>query len=82
MHYAAHLHILHGYSHQLFLLLYRLFFAQSVLGLEVPNESQIRCIASAEALLDIHRILFEDPTFRLYNGIHTDWAVSQERQEN
>ncbi|KAK0119361.1 hypothetical protein ONS95_010813 [Cadophora gregata] len=65
-HHTVHLHILHAYSHQLFLLLHRPFFAQSILGLEVPNESQIRCIASAEALLDIHKILSETPRFRPY----------------
>lgn len=65
-HHAVHLHILHAYSHQLFLLLHRPFFAQSILGLDVPNESQIRCIASAEALLDIHRILLDTPNFRPY----------------
>jgi hypothetical protein len=65
-HHAVHLHILHGYSHQLFLLLHRPFFAQSILGLDIPNESQIRCIASAEALLDIHRILSESTSFRPY----------------
>ncbi|KAH8595910.1 hypothetical protein B0O99DRAFT_543302 [Bisporella sp. PMI_857] len=63
---AAHLHILHGYAHQLFLLLHRPLFAQSVLGLDIPNESQIRCIASAEALLDIHRVLCETPEYRKY----------------
>ncbi|KAH9209154.1 hypothetical protein DL95DRAFT_344754, partial [Leptodontidium sp. 2 PMI_412] len=63
---AVHLHILHAYSHQLFLLLHRPFFAQSILGLDVPNESQIRCIASAEALLDIHKVLSETPSFRPY----------------
>ncbi|KAH7355451.1 hypothetical protein BKA65DRAFT_498437 [Rhexocercosporidium sp. MPI-PUGE-AT-0058] len=65
-HHAVHLHILHAYSHQLFLLLHRPFFAQSILGLDVPNESQIRCIASAEALLDIHKVLSENPSFRPY----------------
>jgi hypothetical protein len=65
-HHAVHLHILHAYAHQLFLLLHRPFFARSILGLDVPNESQIRCIASAEALLDIHRILLETPSFRPY----------------
>ena len=65
-HHAVHLYILHAYSHQLFLLLHRPFFAQSILGLDVPNESQIRCIASAEALLDIHRILSETPSYRPY----------------
>ncbi|KAG4437053.1 hypothetical protein IFR05_007467 [Cadophora sp. M221] len=65
-HHAVHLHILHAYSHQLFLLLHRPFFAQSILGLDVPNESQIRCIASAEALLDIHKVLSETPSFRPY----------------
>jgi hypothetical protein len=73
IHHAVHLHILHGYAHQLFLLLHRPFFAQSLLGLDVPNESQIRCIASAEALLDIHKLLFETTAFRKYvwytNGI-------------
>ncbi|CZR54060.1 related to transcriptional activator Mut3p [Phialocephala subalpina] len=66
IHHAVHLHILHAYAHQLFLLLHRPFFAQSILGLDVPNESQIRCIASAEALLDIHRILSETQNFRPY----------------
>jgi hypothetical protein len=65
-HHAVHLHILHAYSHQLFLLLHRPFFAQSIRGLEVPNESQIRCIASAEAVLDIHRILTDTAEFRPY----------------
>jgi hypothetical protein len=65
-HDAVHLHILHAYAHQLFLLLHRPFFAQSILGLDIPNESQIRCIASAEALLDIHRILTETPAYRPY----------------
>ncbi|KAH7411512.1 hypothetical protein BKA64DRAFT_663617 [Cadophora sp. MPI-SDFR-AT-0126] len=65
-HHTVHLHILHAYSHQLFLLLHRPFFAQSILGLEVPNESQIRCIASAEALLDIHKVLSETERFRPY----------------
>ncbi|KAK6610868.1 C6 zinc finger domain-containing protein [Botrytis cinerea] len=65
-HHVVHLHILYGYSHQLFLLLHRPFFAQSLLGfnLDVPNDSQIRCLASAEALLDIHRTLVETPANR------------------
>lgn len=58
-----HLHILHGYGYQLFLLLHRPFFAQSISGLETPNESQIRCIASAQALLDIHRLIHETPEY-------------------
>lgn len=66
VHHAVHLHILHAYSYQLFLLLHRPFFAQSILGLDVPNDSQIRCIASAEALLDIHRILSETASFKPY----------------
>jgi len=65
-HHAVHLHILHAYAHQLFLLLHRPFFARSILGLEIPNESQIRCIASAEALLDIHKTLSTTPEFRPY----------------
>lgn len=65
-HHAVHLHILQAYAHQLFLLLHRPFFARSIIGLEIPNESQIRCIASAEALLDIHRILSTTPEFRPY----------------
>lgn len=73
IHHAVHLHILHAYSHQLFLLLHRPFFAQSILGLETPNDSQIRCIASAEALLDIHQTLCDTEDFRPYkwytNGI-------------
>lgn len=65
-HHAVHLHILNAYSHQLFLLLHRPFFARSILGLDIPNESQIRCIASAEALLDIHRTLVTTPEFSPY----------------
>lgn len=61
-----HLHILHAYAHQLFLLLHRPFFAKSMIGLDVPNESQIRCIASAEALLDIHRLIHETPEYKPY----------------
>jgi hypothetical protein len=63
---AMHLHILHAYAHQMFLLLHRPFFARSILGLEIPNESQIRCIASAEALLDIYRTLCTTPKFKPY----------------
>jgi hypothetical protein len=66
IHHTVHLHILHAYSHQLFLLLHRPFFAQSITGLEIPNESQIRCIASAEALLDIHKTLSTTPAFKPY----------------
>ncbi|TVY39561.1 putative transcriptional regulatory protein, partial [Lachnellula subtilissima] len=65
-HHAVHLHILHAYSHQLYLLLHRPFFAQSILGLDIPNQSQIRCIASAEALLDIHQMMFEIESFKPY----------------
>jgi hypothetical protein len=65
-HHAMHLHILQGYAHQLFLLLHRPFFAESAVDLEIPNESQIRSIASAEALLDIHRLLCDNPRFRPY----------------
>lgn len=63
---AVHLHILHAYTYQLFLLLHRPFFAQSILGFEVPNTSQVRCIASAEALLDIHRTLSETTEYKPY----------------
>jgi hypothetical protein len=66
LHHAVHLKILYGYSHQISLLLHRPFFAQSMGGLEVPNDSQIRCIASAEALLDIHRVLCETQSFAPY----------------
>lgn len=65
-HHRVHLHILQSYAHQLFLLLHRPFFAQSIIGLDIPNESQIRCITSAEALLDIHRSLCEDEEYRPY----------------
>jgi hypothetical protein len=71
----VHLNILYGYSHQLFLLLHRPFFAQSIIGLGVPNESQLRCISSAEALLDIYRLCCETPSFHPYmwytNGLGT-----------
>jgi hypothetical protein len=36
------------------------------MGLDVPNESQTRCIASAEALLDIHRLIHETPEYSPY----------------
>jgi hypothetical protein len=76
VHHAVHLHILHAYSHQLFLLLHRPFFARSILGLEIPNESQIRCIASAEALLDIHKTLSTTPEFRPYMWYTNGYAIS------
>ena len=65
-HHSVHLNLLHGYAHQLFLLLHRPFFAQSVYGLATPNESQIRCIASAEALLDIHKMFCDDAIYIPY----------------
>lgn len=65
-HHRVHLHILQSYAHQLFLLLHRPFFAQSIIGLDIPNESQIRCFTSAEALLDIHRSLCEDEEYIPY----------------
>lgn len=65
-HHRVHLHILQSYAHQLFLLLHRPFFAQSIIGLDIPNESQIRCITSVEALLDIHRLLCEDEEYSPY----------------
>lgn len=65
-HHAVHLHILHAYAHQLFLLLHHLFFTQNILNLNLPNESQIQCITSAEALLDIHKTLSTTPEFRPY----------------
>jgi hypothetical protein len=33
------------------------------MGLGLPNQSQIRCITSAEALLDVHRVLYETASF-------------------
>jgi hypothetical protein len=58
-----HLHILQCYAHQLFLLLHRPFFAPSPGDLAQPNESQVRSVASAEALLDIHRLLVGEARF-------------------
>jgi len=66
IYHTVHLNILYGYSHQLFLLLHRPFFAQSIMGFSIPNASQIRCISSAEALLDIHRMFYETPAFTPY----------------
>ena len=66
LHHAVHLKILDGYTHQIFLLLHRPFFAQSIAGFDIPNESQIRCIASAQALLDIHQVLCDTPSFAPY----------------
>jgi hypothetical protein len=87
---AMHLHILHSYAHQLFLLLHRPFFFPSRSGESStdlpspsdflhpnafrtherqgagPNASQIRTIASAEALLDIYGVLCEESRFARY----------------
>lgn len=73
-HHAAHLNILFGYSHQLFLLLHRpvLMQTQTEDGNTqqyAPSQvlsSRTRCLKSASALLGIHRLLNETDAFRPY----------------
>lgn len=74
-HHAVHLNILFGYSHQLFLLLHRPVLVQAHreggarLQQYAPGQvvsSRTRCLESASALLGIHRLLYENDTFRPY----------------
>ncbi|OIW22835.1 hypothetical protein CONLIGDRAFT_625604 [Coniochaeta ligniaria NRRL 30616] len=71
-HHAVHLNILFGYSHQLFLLLHRPVLQQAhteggSTQKYAPSQvlsSRTRCLESASALLEIHRLLYENDAFR------------------
>jgi hypothetical protein len=70
VHHAVQLNILFGYSHQLTLLLHRPVLWQKAADTRYTKEnlltSQRKCIESSEALLSIHRTLYEDESFRPY----------------
>ncbi|KAF5026962.1 hypothetical protein F66182_992 [Fusarium sp. NRRL 66182] len=65
VHHAVQLNILFGYSHQLALLLHRPILQQRT-AVENRLASQSKCIESSQALLSIHRTLYEDVSFRPY----------------
>ncbi|KAL4908706.1 hypothetical protein BDW74DRAFT_173938 [Aspergillus multicolor] len=63
----AHWCILQQYAHQLYLLIHRSFCTrQTPGGTDRRTESQLRCISSAAALLEIQRLFFEVPRLRHY----------------
>ncbi|KAI8655259.1 Zn(2)-C6 fungal-type domain-containing protein [Fusarium keratoplasticum] len=70
VHHAVQLNILFGYSHQLTLLLHRPILRQRTADMRYTREnlltSQRKCIESSQALLSIHRTLYEDAMFRPY----------------
>ena len=67
-HHIVNLNILYGYSHQLFLLLHRPFFNHRLTNTSYEDslESRNRCIDSAQAILDINKMLCETPQFTPY----------------
>ena len=75
-HHKAHWNILHGYAHQMYLLLHRPFFHVGR-GDSWPG-SRARCVASGRALLDIHQQFYELPHFQRYrwylNGLGSFYA--------
>jgi len=73
VHHIVNLNILYGYSHQLVLLLHRPSFnhRSSNTSYEDSLESRNRCIDSAQAILDIHKMLCETPQFRPYRWFTT-----------
>lgn len=63
----AHWCILQQYAHQLYLLIHRSFCTrQAPDGPDRRVESQLKCISSGTALLEIHRLFFEVPRLRHY----------------
>ncbi|KAM6515738.1 hypothetical protein FALCPG4_013951 [Fusarium falciforme] len=70
VHHAVQLNVLFGYSHQLTLLLHRPILRQRTADMRYTKEnllmSQRKCIESSQALLSIHRTLYEDAMFRPY----------------
>jgi len=75
-HHKAHWNILHGYAHQLYLLLHRPFF--HVRQGDLWPGSRARCVASGKALLDIHQQFCESPHFQQFrwyvNGLGSFYA--------
>lgn len=70
-HNRMNVHILHGYSYQLYLLFHRPFFHQSFSDLGNFEYSRLRCISSAKASVDLHRTLCETPQFAPYKWFTT-----------
>ncbi|KAL2850241.1 fungal-specific transcription factor domain-containing protein [Aspergillus pseudoustus] len=62
----AHWCILQHYAHQLYLLIHRAFCLSRPGGVPPRAESQMKCIASGAALLEIHRQFCEVPRLRNY----------------
>ncbi|RAK90418.1 hypothetical protein BO79DRAFT_191966 [Aspergillus costaricaensis CBS 115574] len=63
----AHWCILQQYAHQLYLLIHRSFCTrQSPSNPERQIDSQLKCISSGAALLEIQRLFFEVPRLRHY----------------
>ncbi|EEP75999.1 predicted protein [Uncinocarpus reesii 1704] len=67
-HHVAHMNILFGYSHQLFLLLHRPVLNRYLTGEinDVTRSSRDRCLDSAKGLLAIQKTLSESPEFTPY----------------
>jgi hypothetical protein len=61
----VHWNILHSHAHQLYLLLHRPFFDDTSEGSFV-RRSRARCITSAAALLDIHKLFCEERQFHQF----------------
>lgn len=68
IHHIVNLNILYSYSHQLLLLLHRPFFNRELTNTSYEDslKSRNRCIDSALAMLDIHKMLCENPQFKPY----------------
>jgi hypothetical protein len=64
----AHWCILQQYAHQLYLLIHRSFCTRQGPGgcADQRTQSQLKCIASGAALLEIQRLFFEVPRLRHY----------------
>ncbi|KAJ0418814.1 hypothetical protein BJY00DRAFT_302623 [Aspergillus carlsbadensis] len=65
----AHWCILQQYAHQLYLLIHRTFCTCQISGgggSHRQTESQLKCISSGAALLEIQRLFFEVPRLRHY----------------
>ena len=63
----AHWCILQQYAHQLYLLIHRAFCRPRSGGGSCRFESQLKCITSGAALLEIHRQFYEVPRLRHYH---------------
>jgi hypothetical protein len=61
----VHWNILHSHAHQLYLLIHRPFFDHNTEDSSL-RQSRARCITSATALLDIHKLFFEERQFEQF----------------